>query len=112
MGLKIFIFTQADQERILSYKMPPQMPISSKQLADKAQNGEEEVCLPKDEAAAVRAWLADYKSWQASYKNINPLISQRQREASLNLALILVGLPLYLYHWRIIKRETKNKIAA
>ncbi len=34
---------------------------------------------------------------------------RRHRDASLNLSLILIGLPLYLYHWRTIKKETKNK---
>lgn len=34
---------------------------------------------------------------------------KRHRDASLNLSLILIGLPLYLYHWRIIKKETKNR---
>ena len=34
---------------------------------------------------------------------------RRHKDASLNLALILIGLPLYVYHWRTIKKETKNK---
>lgn len=32
---------------------------------------------------------------------------QRQREASEALAGIMVGLPIYLYHWQLIKREKK-----
>jgi len=35
------------------------------------------------------------------------ITSRRHRDASINLALILVGLPLYLYHWGMIKRESK-----
>lgn len=30
-------------------------------------------------------------------------------DASINLAMILVGLPLYLYHWQIIGRETRGE---
>lgn len=30
---------------------------------------------------------------------------QRQRQSSTALAMILVGLPLYKYHWKLIKNE-------
>lgn len=33
----------------------------------------------------------------------------RQREFSSSLAMIGVGLPLYLYHWKTIQRENKKK---
>lgn len=32
----------------------------------------------------------------------------RQREFSNSLAMIIVGLPLYLYHWKTIQKENKN----
>lgn len=36
--------------------------------------------------------------------------SQRQRQASNALAMIIVGFPLYKYHWRLIqKKENKKK---
>lgn len=30
---------------------------------------------------------------------------QRQRQASTALAMLIVGLPLYKYHWRLIKKD-------
>lgn len=33
---------------------------------------------------------------------------QRQRELSQAIAQILVGLPVYLYHWNIIKKDNKE----
>lgn len=33
------------------------------------------------------------------------LVRQRQREFSGSLAMIAVGLPLYLYHWKTIQKE-------
>ena len=33
---------------------------------------------------------------------------QRQRELSQAIAQILVGLPVYLYHWNIIKKDKKE----
>lgn len=32
----------------------------------------------------------------------------RQRELSNSLAMIVVGLPLYLYHWAIIRKENRK----
>ena len=32
---------------------------------------------------------------------------QRERELSGSLAMMAVGLPLYLYHWKTIQRENK-----
>jgi len=40
---------------------------------------------------------------------VSYVTAKRHRDASLNLSLILIGLPLYLYHWRLIRKETKNK---
>jgi len=33
---------------------------------------------------------------------------QKQRELSGSISMILVGVPLYLYHWRTIQKENKN----
>ena len=34
--------------------------------------------------------------------------SQRQRTLANSLAMIVVGSPLYLYHWRILKKEQEK----
>lgn len=34
--------------------------------------------------------------------------SNRQREAAESIAFILVGVPLYFYHWRVIQKEKEN----
>lgn len=33
--------------------------------------------------------------------------NQRKRQLSTSLSMILIGTPLYLYHWKTIKKETK-----
>lgn len=87
LGLKTFIFTQAD----VYYEYPMSRPIkispvdSEKGLIEPEQPSKEEI--------------DEYQRKQKS--------SQRQREAADSLAMIIVGLPLYLYHWALIKR---NKI--
>lgn len=34
--------------------------------------------------------------------------NQRKRQLSNSLAMIAIGVPLYLYHWKTIKRENKS----
>ena len=34
--------------------------------------------------------------------------ANRQREAAESLAMIIVGLPLYLYHWQMVRKEKED----
>ena len=104
MGLKAFVFTKAEEEQRLIHLQPPMF--YQIEGIEKLQDEEE---LSGEEKANIKRWLADYKDWKERRSKIDPVTARRHRDASLNLALILIGLPLYFYHWRIIKRETKNK---
>ena len=108
MGLKAFVFTKAEdpQEISQSYKYYSVPPIPMDKIE---AYQEEEVELSTEEKAAVKQWIDDYKRWQEAEAKIDYVASQRQKEASQNLAFILIGLPLYLFHWRIIRRETKEQ---
>ena len=104
MGLKMFIFTKAEDPEKIQNMYYSGSPISTVRL-EKYQESEE---LTENEITNLKNWLADYEKWQEEEKKIDYVASNRQREASSNLAMLLVGLPLYLYHWRIIRKETKN----
>jgi hypothetical protein len=109
MGLKVFVFTKADDEQKLQrYYSSPIVPVSS---IDKLQNYQQSTSseLTSEEKAALKTWLDDYQKYQEQAGKIDYLASQRQRDASSSLAMILVGLPLYLYHWRLIRKETKEE---
>lgn len=104
MGLKAFVFTKADEEqRIYSYQPP--MPVYMEK-AEMAAEGEE---LSETEKIQLKQALADYEEWKKRTENIDPITSRRHRDASLNLAMIIIGFPLYFYHWRIIRKETPAK---
>ena len=105
MGLKAFIFTKAEEEQRLIRKELPYVPYP----VQKVEELQDEEGLSEEEKATIKQWLADYKEWKEERSKIDYVTARRHRDASVNLALILVGLPLYLYHWQIIKRETKNK---
>jgi len=106
MGLKAFVFTKAEDMQRLYQKMLPVMPYPPERI-EKLQEGEGE--LSEEETAAIKRWLADYEDWKERSSQTDPVTAQRHRDASTNLAMILVGLPLYLFHWRIISRETKSE---
>lgn len=108
MGLKAFVFTKADEEQRILYWQPSYAPIAAPQLEKIAETGETGISLTEAEKASIKQWLVDYNYWKENMQKVDPVTARRQRDASLNLAMILIGLPLYLYHWRIIKKETKN----
>ena len=103
MGLKAFIFKQADAEQSIWARQPP-MPYS----LERTRGLNETSGLTEDELNAVQNWLRDYEEWTETQSRIDPVTANRHRSAARNLALIIVGIPLYLYHWRIIRRETRK----
>ena len=105
MGLKAFVFTEAEKEQRLNYKQPSSIPYSIQKI-EKLQDEEE---LSEEEKTTIKQWLADYKEWKEKQSEIDPVTARRHRNASSNLAKILIGLPLYFYHWGIIKREVNKQ---
>jgi len=103
MGLKAFVFTQSDAEQRL-YSMQPPIPIYPVEKIEDIQNGAE---LTAEEKQAIERWLIDYEQWEEKRGSIDPVTANRHRDASINLAMILVGLPIYIYHWGTIRKESK-----
>lgn len=102
MGLKAFIFTQAEVEEKYNYMMTPPYSTTDIKNMEKAQGDEN---FTKQERETLKTWLTEYQEQQ----KVNHITVQRHRNAATNLSFILVGLPLYLYHWHIIKKETREK---
>jgi disulfide bond formation protein DsbB len=80
LGLKTFVFPQAD----INYAYPMAKPISTMGPTSTAQEPSQ----------------AEMDKFNAQQRT-----SQRQRDAASALAMLIVGVPLYAYHWRVIKRE-------
>jgi hypothetical protein len=111
MGLRIFVFKQIEREERIMQQQPPFAPSKVLEIdkAGKVTGIKEEVSLTPEEKIQLEQWLAEYQRWQEERGKIDPITTARQREVSNNLAMILVGLPLYLYHWRIIQKENKEE---
>lgn len=87
LGLKVYVFTKADK----FYEYPMARPVKIPSV----ENKENEFIQPSKEE------LDDYNKNQQS--------SSRQREAAESLGFIIVGLPLYTYHWKLISREKSEE---
>jgi len=84
MGLKMFVFTQADDMYNYEYRNEPII-----KEGGEVTEGEKDCVCPE----LVKT---DY------------VTQRRHQDASVSLSLILVGVPLYWYHWGIIKRESRE----
>jgi methionine salvage enolase-phosphatase E1 len=85
LALRIFIFTSADKY----YEYPMARPVMPE------ASGTKTVILQPNQA--------EVEAYQK-----NQLTSQRQRDATNALAMIIVGLPLYIYHWGVIKKDKED----
>ena len=101
MGLKATVFTQADSAARIqeSYYNIPRVPTIN---IERYENEEE---VTEEELKALRSMIEDYEEQKSRWEGVDHYVARRQEEASYNLAFILVGLPLYLYHWKTIKND-------
>ncbi len=95
LALRTFIFTTADQEERYRMAMPPSPP------PVRAVEGE----LTAADEELIEQWRQDYAAWQDEGRRIDPVRARRDRTAASSLAMIIIGLPLYLYHYRRIRAE-------
>ncbi len=109
MGLKAWVFTQADGETSLYNEKPVEVPTNLKKEIVEIDNSKDDVqvTLTKQQADDLQYLLQMNTEWQAREKNFDPVVARRHRDAAQNLAMIIVGFPLYLFHWLLIKKETK-----
>ncbi len=101
MGLKATIFTQADMAQRVSrnYYYIPQAP-----RMDIERYGDSDE-ITENELASLRQMIEDYEKQKEDWEGLDHHVARKQEEASISLAFILAGLPLYLYHWKTIKKD-------
>lgn len=111
-GLKMFVFTKADEQVHFSKQPPifapqPLREVKEEDFLAAVEKCKEKCDLTDAQKNEISQWLMSYKEWQ-NQPEIDYKTQQRQRETSWSIAFILVGLPLWLYHWTIIKREKRS----
>jgi len=112
LGLKMFIFTKAE----ISYVSPPPRTVliagekitTEDDFVSAVEKCEEKCDLSDTQKQQLDSWLQDYSYWQENDAKQDYKTERRHRDASMALAFIFIGLPLYLYHWTLIKKNTKE----
>ncbi|MEK7146789.1 MAG: hypothetical protein AAB772_00875 [Patescibacteria group bacterium] len=91
LALKTYIFTKAD----IYYQYPISRPVK---------------IVPPDAVigAGEKTEFQEPSKEEVEEYERNQRSSQRQREAAGALAMIIVGAPLYWYHWRVIKKDKEE----
>ncbi len=98
--LKSTVLQQADAEEAMWARQPP-MPY----MFDVGRGLSESDGLTEEEQAMVRRWLQDYERWDQQRAAFDAVAARRERQAATALALVFVGIPVYLYHWLTIRKE-------
>ncbi len=96
----IRILTDADAEINVRPVEPP-----LRLGPDRLERLQSDTTLDETTHQALRDWGEEHHRVRERREALDPVRSRRQREAAGAIALLLVGLPLYLYHWRTIRRE-------
>lgn len=81
LGINVYVFKGADQYQIYS---PPIMP-DGKEASQSAEDIAKQKRINEEETTR-----------------------QRQREVAGASAMLIAGIPLYLYHWKTIQKESKK----
>lgn len=109
LGLKTYIFKEADKEEFrFSVPALPPARVLEKEGTEKLKIAENSIKLTEEEKSLLRQWETDYKNWREMQSKVDFQKSRRQREASSALAFIIVGLPLYFYHWKVVQKDKKQ----
>jgi hypothetical protein len=112
LGLKAWVFTKADEQDIYMSQPAPLYLDKAPNDAKALQVCSDKCLLTAMEKEQINNWLIDYETWQAQEKNRNPndwTVRNRQRQGATAISLILIGLPLWLFHWATIKRDLRDK---
>ncbi|MEF8846844.1 MAG: hypothetical protein V5A57_00170 [Candidatus Paceibacterota bacterium] len=111
LGLKTYVFTKADQQfyAVPGPQLKPGSEVDIEKLVENCKNDKE---ISQEQRDFLAAWSEDHQQWKQKQESNERLKSQRQEKAANSLALLIVGLPLFVYHWKVIKRETEIKEAA
>lgn len=91
LGLKTWIFKRADQ--VILYPEYPR--------AVKPGTPAEENELTPEEQDKFKAEQLEYQKQESA--------ARKERTAANSIAMILVGTPLFLYHWKVIQRGKEEK---
>lgn len=112
LALKVYIFKAAEEQFKSFAPFPPERVIEKESLEGGGETVVEvkpEEVLTSQEKAALERWLVEFRNWEQTQKDYDPVRASRHRTASNALAMLIIGLPVFLYHWGVIQREIRHQ---
>ena len=110
LGLKVLIFKNADQQYPEVAPFPPESLLVKErgiEIDAKTENitvKKGSSAITEEDRVLLSRWEDDYIACQKKMKDYDPVRRSRESEGAGALAFIIIGMPVYLYHWRIIKK--------
>ncbi len=107
IALKTWVFPSAQQADKLASNIYPVQQVSSERDSVKSISACGEKCgIDKETVALANSWITDYDAWQ---KEVSTPQNSTQRQAASSIPFVLVGIPLFWYHWSIVRKQSKDK---
>lgn len=101
-GLKAAFFPEAEKKSFFECNQQPPMIGSPDVSGYKA-------IATEDQKVQLNQLLKDYQNWKDSSMGEKCIKPARQNKIVDALTMIIVALPIFLFHWRIIKKEKVEK---
>lgn len=108
LGLKTFVFTKADNDVFTQYSQS----CDSKPIAEQAPDQQQGANEAKPDTDTENPDIAknsdcnDEKSrHEQEQKQREWRTANRQRDASQAIAMILIATPVFIYHWKLTRKE-------
>ena len=109
LGLRTWVFPAVQQAERVRRSSSIAFPVGSMESigADRVVNCAEKCDLSDDTVALSKEWKDDYQTWQnGTYDSADTT----QRDAALAIPFVLLGIPLFWYHWKVTRTESKSQI--
>jgi len=107
LALKTWVFPSAGEaDQATRYSESIETKLVEESSVQSIVDCGEACALDTETVALADQWIIDYKAWDdasnKSYDNV-------QRQAATAIPFIIIGIPLFWYHWRTVRRESKEK---
>lgn len=104
LGLQLTFFKEALEYRYGVYQPPYPYFLEGIKIEETV----EKIELTEEQKKALLQWKAEFDRYQERAKSMGylPYVAD---SFTRNLAMLIVGIPVYLYHWGLIKKEHKEE---
>lgn len=106
-GLKYAFFPEAEKKSYYECTGQPPMTYSDGTMQiEKLKNSE---VATEDQKKQIENLLKDYDNWKENNQGEKCITPARQNNVVDALTMIIIALPICLFHWRVIKKEKEEK---